>query len=122
MLTINRIQNHSAWRFPMQFTTKLKLSGILLVLLALIGGYFYFRYYFTYTQKNIVQKKLETITGQDLTVTVFGYDGRIIKRWTNVKKITSGSGERNLTYTYFYTSENKYVQLPNSVWYIAEEE
>lgn len=102
--------------------TKLKLGGVLLLLLAALGGYLYFRYYFTYTQKNIVQRKLETITGQNLTVTVFGFDGRIIKRWTGVKKITSGSGERNLTYTYFYTAEDRYVQLPNSVWYIAEEE
>ncbi len=106
----------------MKLGTKFKLTGIVLVLLAVLAGYFYFKYYFTYTQKNIVQKKLETITGQNLTVTVFGYDGRIIKRWTNVKKITSGSGERNLTYTYFYTSDERYVQLPNSVWYIAEEE
>lgn len=106
----------------MKLMTKLKLGGAILVLLAALGGYFYFRYYFTYTQKNIVQRKLETITGQNLTVTVFGYDGRIIKRWTGVKKITSGSGQRNLTYIYFYTSDDRYVQLPNSVWYIAEEE
>jgi hypothetical protein len=106
----------------MKFSTKLKLTGIAITVLAIVAGYFYFRYYFTYTQKNIVQRKLETITGQNLTVTVFGYDGRIIKRWTHVKKITSGAGERNLTYTYFYTSEDKYVQLPNSLWYIAEEE
>lgn len=106
----------------MKTVTKLKLGGVLLLLLAALGGYLYFRYYFTYTQKNIVQRKLETITGQNLTVTVFGYDGRIIKRWTGVKKITSGAGERNLTYTYFYTADGRYVQLPNSLWYIAEEE
>ena len=101
---------------------KVKIIGLVIVLLLIGGGYLYFKYYFTYTQKNIVQRKIETITGQDLTITIFSYDGRIIKRWTNVKKITSGVGERNLTYTYFYTSENKYVQIPNSVWYVAEEE
>lgn len=101
---------------------KVKIIGLVVVLLFIGGGYLYFKYYFTYTQKNIVQRKIETITGQDLTITIFSYDGRIIKRWTNVKKITSGVGERNLTYTYFYTSENKYVQIPNSVWYVAEEE
>lgn len=101
---------------------KVKIIGLVVVLLLIGGGYLYFKYYFTYTQKNIVQRKIETITGQDLTITIFSYDGRIIKRWTNVKKITSGVGERNLTYTYFYTSENKYVQIPNSVWYVAEEE
>ncbi len=70
-------------------------------------------------------RKLETITGSNLTVTVFGLDAKVIKRWKNIKKITSGKsndqgGERN--YTYFYTSDNKYVQIPDSVWYIAEEE
>lgn len=102
--------------------TKLKIIGVVLILILILGVYLYFKYFFTYTQKNIFQRKVETITGQNLTISVFGYDGRIIKRWINVKKITSGVGDRNLTYTYFYTRDNKYVQLPNSIWYIAEEE
>jgi hypothetical protein len=103
---------------------KTKITVVIVALVMLLAGglYFYFRYYFTYEQKNILQRRLETITGQNITVTVFGFDGRIIKRWPNVKKISSGIGERNLTYTFFYTSDGKYVQIPNSVWYIAEEE
>ena len=100
--------------------TKIKVFGVILIILLIVGGYFYFKYFFTYEQKNITKRKIETITGQNLTVTVFGFDGRIIKRWTSVEKITSGKGDRN--YTFFYTKDNKYVQIPNSVWYIAEEE
>lgn len=99
---------------------KLKLLFALFIILSIVGGYFYLKYYFTYEQKNITQKKIESITGQNLTVTVFGLDGKIIKRWTGIKKITAWSDDRN--YTFFYTRENKYVQIPESVWYIAEEE
>lgn len=99
---------------------KLKLFIALLIILSIVGGYFYMKYYFTYEQKNITQKKIESIKGQNLVVTVFGLDGKIIKRWTGIKKITSWSDERN--YTFFYTKEGKYVQIPESVWYIAEEE
>ena len=70
--------------------------------------------------QNITNRKIEAITGQNLTVTIFGFDGRIIKRWTGVKKITSFKDQRN--YTFFYTKDGKYVQIPDSVWYIAEEE
>ncbi|MCU0847290.1 MAG: hypothetical protein MUD12_05325 [Spirochaetes bacterium] len=106
-------------------STKVKIIGLFSVIILGITGYLYFRYYFTYEQKNILLRKVDTITGQNLTVTVFGFDGRIIKRWINIKKISSGrirenTGERN--YTYFYTKDNKYVQIPDSVWYIAEEE
>ena len=94
--------------------------GAVLILFLIFGLYFYFRYYFTEEQKNITQRKIESITGQNLTVTVFGFDGRIIKRWTGVKKITSFADQRN--YTFFYSKEGKYVQIPDSVWYIAEEE
>ncbi len=100
--------------------TKFKIAGAILIVLAIIGLFLYFRYLFTYEQRNVLQRRIETITGQNLTITIFGYDGRIIKRWTNVKKITSGKEDRD--YTYFYTSDNRYVQIPNSVWYIAEEE
>jgi hypothetical protein len=93
---------------------------IILTLFLVIAAYFYFRYYFTSEQKNITQRKIDAITGQNLSVTVFGFDGRIIKRWTGVSKITTFKDERN--YTFFYTKDGKYVQIPDSVWYIAEEE
>ncbi|HPS59227.1 MAG TPA: hypothetical protein PK514_14065 [Spirochaetota bacterium] len=99
---------------------KSRIVGAVLILFLIFGLYFYFRYYFTEEQKNITQRKIESITGQNLTVTVFGFDGRIIKRWTGVKKITSFADQRN--YTFFYSKEGKYVQIPDSVWYIAEEE
>lgn len=99
---------------------KLKVTGIIFALLLLIGLFLYFNYYFTEEQKNITQRKIDTLTGQNLTVTVFGFDGKIIKRWTGVKKITSFNDQRN--YTFFYTRDDKYVQIPDSVWYIAEEE
>ncbi len=99
---------------------KLKIILLILILLSIPAIYFYFKYFFTYEQKNIVQKQIETITGQNLTVTIFGFNGNIIKRWKGVKKITSGKGTRQ--YTFFYTSDGRYVQIPDSVWYIAEEE
>jgi len=99
---------------------KSRIIMIIVALLLIISAYFYFRYYFTSEQKNITQRKIDAITGQNLSVTVFGFDGRIIKRWTGVTKITSFKDERN--YTFFYTKEGKYVQIPDSVWYIAEEE
>ncbi len=98
--------------------SRIIMAAILILLV--IGAYFYFSYYFTAEQKNITQRKIESITGQNLVVTVFGFDGRIIKRWTGIKKITSFNDQRN--YTFFYTKEGKYVQIPDSVWYIAEEE
>ena len=98
---------------------RLKLYAILAVIIIAIGTFLYFRFFFTYEQKNILKRKIETITGQNLTVTVFSFDGKIVKRWTKVKKITSGKDGRN--YTYFYTRDNRYVQIPNSVLYIAEE-
>ncbi|TAL39015.1 MAG: hypothetical protein EPN93_02770 [Spirochaetes bacterium] len=103
-------------------STRIKIIGVVAGLALIFGGYLYFKYFFTYEQKNIFQRKLENITGQNLTITVFGLDGKIIKRWTNVAKITSGKDEHSLTYTFFYTKDNKYVQIPNSVWYLAEEE
>ncbi len=99
---------------------KSRIILIAVILILIISGFFYFKYFFTYEQKNITQRKIESITGQNLTVTIFGFDGRIIKRWTGVKKITSFQDQRN--YTFFYTKEGRYVQIPDSVWYIAEEE
>ncbi len=98
---------------------KLKIISVITVILSIVGIFLYFKYFFTYEQRNILKRQIETITGQDLTVTVFGYDGRIIKRWKKVQKITAPEGARN--YTFFYTSDNRYVQIPDSVWYIAEE-
>jgi hypothetical protein len=106
----------------MTFMRKLKLGAILVAVLFVIGSFVYFRYFFTYEQKNIVKRKVDTITGQNLTVTVYAMNGEAIRTWTNIKKVTSSKPDSaNLTYTFFYTSDGKYVQLPNSVWYIAEE-
>ncbi len=97
-----------------------KLIGAALAVLIVTGVFVYFRYFFTYEQRNIIRRQLDSITGQNLTVTVFGWDGRIIKRWTNVQKISSGKDLKY--YTFFYTKDGKYVQIPASVWYVAEEE
>jgi hypothetical protein len=98
---------------------------IFITVIAGTGIFVYFRYFFTYEQRQQVKRSIDSVTGQNLTITVFGYDGRVIKRWVGIEKITSGrdrsgTGERN--YTYFYTKDGKYVQIPDSVWYIAEEE
>ncbi len=102
-----------------------KIIIISMAALVVVGVFVYFRYFFTYEQRNVFKRQVETITGQNLTITIFGFDGRIIKRWTGIRKITSGrdrEGTGNRAYTFFYTREGKYVQIPNSVWYIAEEE
>jgi hypothetical protein len=99
---------------------KAKIIFVILILLSIVFVYLYFKYFFTYEQKNITQKKIESITGQNLTITIFDFNGRIIKRWVGVKKLTEFQDNRN--YTFFYTSDNRYVQIPSSVWYIAEEE
>jgi len=99
---------------------KLKIAGAVTLVILIISLFVYFKYFFTYEQRNIVKRRIESVTGQNLTITVFGFDGKIVKRWTGVQKITAGKDLRN--YTYFYTRDNKYVQLPDSVWYIAEEE
>lgn len=99
---------------------KSRIITFIIIVLVIIASYLYFKFYFTSEQRNITQRKLDTITGQNLTVTVFGFDGRIIKRWTGVQKVTSFQDQRN--YTFFYTKDGRYVQIPDSVWYIAEEE
>ncbi|MBN1534937.1 MAG: hypothetical protein JXA20_19865 [Spirochaetes bacterium] len=109
----------------MEGKTKIKITLALVTVLAIISLAVYLRYFFTYEQRNIFRRKIDAITGMNLTVTVFGYDGRIIKRWTHVQKITTGRskvGSADRHYTYFYTKDHKYVQIPDSVWYIAEEE
>lgn len=99
---------------------KLGLAGVVIFVLAIIGLIIYFKFFFTFEQRNRISRKIETFTGQNLTITVFDVNGEIIKRWTGVQKITSGEDFRN--YVYFYTKDGKYVQLPNTLWYIAEEE
>ena len=83
--------------------------------------FIYFRFFFTYEQRNRFQRSVESVTGQNLTVTVFDASGKIVRKWNGVQKITSSS-EVGKGYVYFYTAAGKYVQLPNSVWYVAEEE
>lgn len=104
----------------MSIKSKLTTGLIIFLILSVISVFVYFKYFFTYEQRNVFQRKVETITGQNLTITLFTVDGEIIKRWTGIRKITSGPEHRN--YVYFYTKEGKYVQIPNSTWYIAEEE
>jgi hypothetical protein len=109
----------------MALKTKMTVIGIILSVFMVFGVFIYFKYFFTYEQRQQVKRKIGSVTGQNMTVTVFGFDGKIIKRWVGIEKITSGyarssAGERN--YTYFYTRDGKYVQIPDSVWYIAEEE
>lgn len=104
----------------MKLSTKLKIAGVLLVVFLFIGGYFYFKYFFSQEQKNITKRRIENLQGLNLTVTVFGMDGKILRVYKNVKKITSATGGR--AYTYFRTSDDRYVQIPNSVFYIAEDE
>ncbi len=104
----------------MKLRTKLGVFFIVLTILGAAGLFIYFRYFFTYEQRNKFTRQIETITGQNLTITLFDMNGKVIKRWTGVQKITSGDEFRE--YVFFYTKDGKYVQLPNSVWYIAEEE
>lgn len=93
---------------------------IIIAVFLILGVGIYFKYFFNYEQRNKIKRELETITGQNLVVTVFDMNGKIVKRWTGVQKITSSAGAT--PYSYFYTKDNKYVQLPNSVWFLAEEE
>lgn len=93
------------------------LSVILVI--AGFASWLYF-FYFNVERSNQIRRSLDKYTGQNLTVSIFSYSGTLIKQWHNVNKITSGGIDRN--YTYFYTKTGKYVQIPNSVTYIAEEE
>ena len=104
----------------MKFNFKIAVIAAIVILILGISGFIFFKYFFTYEQRNVFQRRFENITGQNLTVTVFGFNGNIIKRWTGVKKITAPRDGRG--YVFFYTGDNKYIQIPDSVWYIAEEE
>ena len=103
----------------MKFKSKIYTIIIVLLIAGVAGTFIYFKFFFTYEQRNVFKRKIESITGMDLTVTVFDMNGKIVKRWVGVEKITSGNQDRD--YIYFYTKDGKYVQIPNSVWYIAEE-
>ena len=52
---------------------KSKIYTILIVLLiaGVAGTFIYFKFFFTYEQRNVFKRKIESITGMDLTVTVF---------------------------------------------------
>jgi len=101
-------------------STKSKVVAVLFIIIAIFGGYVYFKYFFTPEQSNITRKRIDTLTGQNLTVTVFSMDGKVIKKWSNVKLISSVKDNGN--FSYFYTKDKKYVQIPESVTYVAEEE
>jgi hypothetical protein len=90
------------------------------VFLIIFGMFIFFRFFFTYEQRNKFMRSVETVTGQNLTITTYDMNGKIIRRWSKVQKITSGEGVRS--YVFFYTADGKYVQIPDSLWYIAEEE
>lgn len=98
---------------------KIKIGIGILVVLLIAALVIYLRFFFSYEQRNVFQKRVENITGQNLTVTVFDMNGNVVQRWEGVGKISCGVDGHN--YTYFYTKDKKYVQIPDSVWYIAEE-
>jgi hypothetical protein len=100
---------------------KVKIISVFSVILILAGVFFYLYYfYFNIERTNKLRRSIDKYTGQNLTVTIFSYGGQLLKQWKGVKKITSSGDARD--YTFFYTKEGKYVQIPNSVTYIAEEE
>ena len=103
----------------MKLSIKIKIVGVFLTIGMIIAGYFYFKYYFSEEQKNITKRKIENLQGLNLTVTIFGMNGKILATYKNVKKITSAIDGR--AYTYFRTNDDRYVQIPNSVFYIAED-
>ncbi len=102
---------------------KVIFSMIIIVVVMAVFGWLYF-FYFNVERSNQIRRSIDKYTGQNLTISVFSLNGQLIKQWKNVSKVTSGSagGADQRNYTYFYTKEGKYVQLPNSVYYIAEEE
>jgi hypothetical protein len=94
------------------------LSGV--VFLIIFSFFIYFRFFFTYEQRNRFSRSIEIVTGQNLKVTILDAGGKTVESWSGIQKISSGGPDRN--YVFFYTKNGKYVQIPNSVWYIAEEE
>ncbi len=109
----------------MERRTGFRILFLIVILLSAVIIVLFLRYFFTYEQRNILKRQIGSVTGMNLTVTIFGFDGKIIKRWTNIQKITTGrdlNDKADRNYTYFFTRKGKYVQIPDSVWYIAEEE
>ncbi len=96
------------------------LIMISIILLAVFALFIYLRFFFTYEQRNKVKRSIESVTGQNLRITIFDMNGKIIRQWEHVPKISTGGADRH--YTFFYTDNGRYVQIPDSVWYVAEEE
>jgi hypothetical protein len=98
---------------------KYLIIGILSIVI--IGMLFlFFRYFFTYEQRNRVKRSIESVTGQNLRVTVYDMNGKVLRQWEHIEKISTGGTDRH--YIFFYTDGGKYVQIPDSAWYVAEEE
>jgi hypothetical protein len=103
-----------------RFLKKLLYTIIGIVVVA--GGLFIaYKLIFTEEKKNIIRRKLQTYTGFNLTVTVYSYDGKVLRVWKGVSKVTSGH-KQGQNYVYFYTKDGRYVQIPHSAMYIAEQE
>ncbi len=101
-------------------SSKFKVVVFLLIIAGIFSGYIYFKFYFKPGKENETRYAIDSITGQNLTVTVFSIDGKVLRKWNNVKIITTIKDKGN--FSYFYTKDKKYVQIPESVTYIAEEE
>jgi hypothetical protein len=95
-----------------------KSKMILIILIIIIFFSVYMLFIKSDGDKN-TSKKTDALHNKNITLTIFGNDGRIIKRWINVKGITA---DKNGSHTSFHTRDGKYVLMPNSLWYIAEEE
>ncbi len=93
---------------------------ISLCLLAIFALFIYFRFFFTYEQRNRVKRSIESVTGQNLKITLYDLNGKTIRQWEHVPKISTGGDNKH--YIFFYTENGKYVQISDSAWYTAEEE
>ena len=96
---------------------KAKIIMFLVLILMIIGLVVYFLYFFNAPRKDAVLPGAG-MRG-NLTVTVFGNDGKIIKRWTGMKRAAARDAA---TTNLFTTREGKSVQIGPAVWFIAEEE
>jgi len=96
---------------------KAKIIMFLVLILVIIGLVVYFSYFFNAPRKDAVLPGAG-MRG-NLTVTVFGNDGKIIKRWTGMKRAAARDAA---TTNLFTTREGKSVQIGPAVWFIAEEE
>ena len=99
-----------------------RLLYIVIAVIVISGTLFVaYKLIFTEERKNIFRRKIQTYTGFNLTVTVYSYDGKVIKVWKGVSKVTSGH-KQGQNYVYFYTKDGRYIQIPHSVIYVAEQE